>query len=93
LNYRHLQLGRVSLTIFNQAPQEESAGARAERIGKLTFDYLRELMERDLQRLGANITLAHLTLPPMRLSLEAMDDEAVARACAEGICRVLSSMF
>jgi hypothetical protein len=98
MNDRHLQLGRVSLTIFNAGDLGEGAesaggnpGRRAERIGKLTFDYLRELMERELQHLGADVTLAHLAVPPIQLSLEAMDDEAVARACAEGICRVLSA--
>jgi hypothetical protein len=82
---RHLQLGEVSLTILDGG----NHGGRAERIGKLTFDYLRELMERDVQHLAADVTLARLSVPPVEVSLDAMDDEAVARACAEGIQRAL----
>jgi hypothetical protein len=82
-----LEIGEVNLTIMGCGGH----GARAERIGKLIFDRLQELMERELQHLGADVTLARLAAAPILVSLDTMDDEAVARACAEGVCRALSA--
>lgn len=82
---QRVELGTVRLTILDGGGHE----SRAARIARLTFDYVRELLEREVQQLGADVTLAQLDVPPVRVSLDTMDDEAVARASAEAIHRAL----
>jgi len=81
----NVEFGEVSLTILNGSHH----ASRAERIARLTFDYVRELMELPLHQLGADLTIARLEVPPIQVSLDTMDDEAVARAGAEAIYRAL----
>ena len=61
----------------------EGQTPRMERIARLTFDYVQELLHRELQHLGADVTVAHVAVPPIRLALETMDDEAIARTKSE----------
>lgn len=83
----NLEIGAVNLTILDGGHHS----ARAERIARLTFDYVRELMERELQHLGADLIIERLNVPPIELTLDTMDDEAVARASAEAIYRAVSA--
>jgi hypothetical protein len=85
MNDQRVELGVMRLTIVNGGGHE----ARAACIAQLTGGRLRELMEHEMQSLGADLSLAQLDVPPVRLSLDTMDDEAVARAGAEAICRAL----
>jgi len=85
MNDQRVELGVMRLTIIDGGVRD----ARAARIAQLTSVYLRELMGHEMQSLGADLSLAQLDVPPVRLSLDTMDDEAVARAGAEAICRAL----
>jgi hypothetical protein len=80
-----VELGVMRLTIIDGGGNE----ARAARIAQLACAHLRELMEREMQDLGAEISLAQLDVPPVHLTLDTMDDEAVAQAGAEAIYRAL----
>src|SRR6185503_2544998 len=80
-----LEIGEASLTIVNGSGNS----MRAERIARLTFDYVRELMERELQHLNRDVSLAGIDVPPIEVNLETQDDDAIARAGAEAIRRAL----
>jgi len=54
-----LEIGEASLTIVNGSGNS----MRAERIARLTFDYVRELMERELQHLNRDVSLAGIDVP------------------------------
>ncbi|HEU4388916.1 MAG TPA: hypothetical protein VFV34_14040 [Blastocatellia bacterium] len=82
---RDLEVSEVSLTIVNGAGH----ALRAERIAKLAFDRLRELMEREAQHLGEDVSIALLEAPPVAVTLDTMDDDAVASAAAGAIHRAL----
>jgi hypothetical protein len=58
---------------------------RAERIARLTFDYLLELMNREPLDAGAGLSLGCIEAPAVHVRLDAMEDEAVARACAGAV--------
>jgi hypothetical protein len=80
-----LEIAEANLTIVNGSGHV----VRAERIARLMFDYVRELMERDLQHLGRDVSIAGLDVPPIEVNLEIQDDEAIARAGAEAVRRAL----
>jgi hypothetical protein len=82
---RSLEVSEVGLTIING----DGHAIRAERIARLTFDYVRELMERELQHLDSDVSVDRLAVPPIRVTLDTMDDEAVARASAAAIHRAV----
>jgi hypothetical protein len=85
MNDQRLELGVMRLTIIDGGGHE----ARAARIAQLTGGRLLELMEHEMQSLDADLSLAQLDVPPVHLSLDTMDDEAVARSGAEAILRAL----
>ena len=85
MNARQLELGALRLMILNGGGHE----LRASNIAQLLCSHLRELLEREMQDLGADVTLADLDVPPVQVSLDSMDDEAVARAGAEAVWRAL----
>jgi hypothetical protein len=81
----NLEVGEASLMIVNGGGNV----VRAERIARLTFDYVRELMERELQDLTHDVSIAGLDVPPIEVNLETQNDEAIARAGAEAVRRAL----
>jgi hypothetical protein len=85
MNCPRLELCEVSLSIVNGGRHAE----RASRISELTFEYMQELIDREFQHLDSNVTIGRLSVPPIEVALESMDDEAVARAAARGIYRAL----
>ncbi|HEX8354850.1 MAG TPA: hypothetical protein VF611_18225 [Pyrinomonadaceae bacterium] len=80
-----LEFGEVR---FSLAAGAADAG-RAGRIGRLTFEYLRELLGRELQNLSADVEIGSLAVGPVEVSLDAMTDEEVARRSAAEIGRAL----
>lgn len=80
-----LEIGEAGLTIINGGAH----APRAERIARLTFDYVRELMEREVQHLDGDLSIERLETPPIQVTLDTMDDEAVARLSAAAIHRAL----
>ena len=82
---QRVELGVARLTILDGGRHEP----RAARIAQLTFDYVRELLEREMQHFGADLTLSQLDVPPIHVSLDTMDDEAIAQVSAEAIHRAL----
>jgi len=63
--------------------------ARAERIARLTFEYVRELLGRELQHLSTDVDIELLEVRPVRVSFASMSDETIARTSAEEIGRAL----
>ena len=82
--FPRLEFGEVRLSFTNG----ENHTQRTERIARLTFEYVQEMMERELQHLGSNV-INHLEVPPIQVSFETMADETIARLSAEGIYRAL----
>ena len=80
-----LEIGEASLTIVNGSGNV----LQAERIARLTFDYIRELMVHELQHLGRDVSIAGMEVPPIEVNLETQDEDAIARAGAEAVRRAL----
>ncbi|HKQ05852.1 MAG TPA: hypothetical protein VJ464_12020 [Blastocatellia bacterium] len=85
MDERGLEFNEVRLAIVNGERHAE----RAAPIAQLTFAYVQELLERELQQLDADAVIEHLALPPIPVSFDLMDDEAIARASAESIFRAV----
>lgn len=62
---------------------------RARRVAQLTFSFVRELLRRDAQSLGANVEISRLEVGAINVSFETMDDETIARRSASEIHRAL----
>ena len=62
---------------------------RTERIAQMTFLYLQERLQRELQHITSGGTINYLEVPAIEVSFEAMDDETIARLSAETITRAL----
>ena len=73
------------MTILNGGDCEQ----RAANIAQSMCSQAYEMLERTLQSLGADVTLAQLDVPPVQVSMDAMDDDAIARAGAEAIRRAV----
>ena len=86
---RSLELGDASLTIVNGSAH----ALRGERIARLTFEYVRELMEHELRNVGGDVSVAGIEVSPIQVSLDTMDDEAIARAGAEAIRSALLAVI
>jgi predicted secreted protein len=80
-----VELGVMRLTIFNGGDCEH----RAANIAQSMCSQAYEMLERALQSLGADMTVAQLDVPPVQVSMDAMDDETIARAGAEAIRRAV----
>ena len=80
-----LKFNEVRLSLINGGNHAE----RAERISRLTFEYVREMMMRELQHLGAGAEIDHLMVGPVEVSLETMGDELIARMTAAEIYRAV----
>jgi predicted secreted protein len=82
---KRVELGVMRLTILNGGDYEH----RAANIAQSMCSQVYEMLERTLQSLGADVTLAQLDVPPVQVSMDAMDDETIARAGAEAIRRAV----
>lgn len=80
-----LEFGQVRMSFQNGGSQPE----RAERISRLVFERLQQMLERERQHLGSSPVIDHLEVPPIDVSLETMDDQTIAGQCAEVIYRSL----
>jgi hypothetical protein len=79
-----LEIGEVEMSFANAGDDT----ARMERIAELTFAYLQEMM-RPLQHLDLGRVIEHIEVPDVPVSLDTMDDDAIARASASEIHRSL----
>jgi hypothetical protein len=80
-----VQLDHVLMSFTNAGGQ----GCRAEAISRLTLDHVQRLMDAHCPCLPAAV-LEDVHVDPVRVSLDAMDDDEVARASAAAIYRALS---
>jgi hypothetical protein len=80
-----LEFGEVRMSFQNGEKQPE----RAERISRLIFERLQQMLEREMQHLGGCQVIDHLEVPSIDVSLETMDDQSIAGRCAEAIYRSL----
>ncbi|MBL7188290.1 MAG: hypothetical protein ISS70_18350 [Phycisphaerae bacterium] len=80
-----LEFGEVRMSLQNGGKQPE----RAERISRLVFERLQQMLERERQHLGSSQVIDHLEVPSVDVSLETMDDQTIAGECAEAIYRSL----
>ena len=80
-----LEFGEVNLSVAAGG----RSGERAGRVAELTFEYLRDLMHRELQHLAADVEIGHIEVGPLDVSFERMSDEEIARRSATEIHRAL----
>ncbi len=85
MNETRIEIEEVRFTLHGDG----SRAHRSETIARLTMDYLGDLLEREFQHLDADVTLGQLRVPPIHAPLDALDDGAVARLCAEAAHRAL----
>ena len=85
MNGKRVELEVMRLTILDGGDCER----RAANIAQSMCSQAHEMLERALQSLGADVTLAQLDVPPVQVSMDTMDDETIARAGAEAIYRAL----
>jgi hypothetical protein len=85
-----LEFGEVRMSY---AGGGRTDAARAEAISRLTFEHVERLLAPALGRLRADRHVRHLSVGPVHVSLETMDDEAIARASALEIYRALLGEF
>lgn len=83
--YPRLAFGEVRMSITSSEDHAE----RVERISRLIFEYVQQMMVRELQHLDSNMVIEHLEIPPIQVSFESMDDEAIAQASTAEIYRAL----
>jgi hypothetical protein len=60
---------------------------RTLHIARLTLTYVQELIEE--AHLNSDIVVEHLEVPPVQVAFDTMDDESIARLCAQGIYRAI----
>ena len=87
--YGSVEIGNASLTILNGGNHV----FRVESIARLTFDYVVELMEKEMRHLTAARSIDGVQVPPIEVNLDSMTDDAIARAGAEAICRALMAVI
>ena len=80
-----VEFGEVCWVLVNGGADEE----RAERIARMAFEFVRELLLKDVQRMDVSVSLDDVRVNPVHVSLETMDDETIARAGALEIHRAL----
>lgn len=80
-----VELGDVRLSLNDK----DADARRAERIARRLLTYLQELIERERLNLGADTVISRLDVAPVEVAGESADEEAVARAGAEGVYRAL----
>jgi hypothetical protein len=86
MNHGEIQFGEVAMSYTNSADQP----GRAERISILTLEYVQQWLEREMQHIDADIEIDRLQVPPIVVSFETMNDEAIALTSAYRICQALT---
>jgi hypothetical protein len=66
---------------------------RAEHISRLTFEHVERLMHPTLRRLSGERLVRHLSVGPVHVSFETMDDDTIARRSALEIYRAVLNTF
>ena len=85
MSYGDVEFGEVTMSYSNTAGES----SRAERVSRLALEYVQQLIERDMQQIGADFEVDSLTVPPIVVSFETMSDESIAQATAERIYQAL----
>jgi len=67
----------------------EMPAPRAETISRLTLERVEQLAVTELTQFEGDLTIEQLAPPPIHVSLDSMDDEAIAMAGAQAIIRAL----
>jgi hypothetical protein len=80
-----VELGNVRLSLNGK----DTDAQRAEHIARLMFTYLQELIEREQLHLRSDTEISHITVPPVEAPADGDDENATARACAQGVYRAL----
>lgn len=80
-----LEFSEVRIAFSNDVGE----AGRTERIARMTFHFLQERLQRELQHITSGGTINYLEVPAIEVSFEAMDDETIARLSAETIYRAL----
>jgi len=75
---------RMSFTGGAEAPAD-----RAERVSRLIFEEVHSMMDGSLRDIEQNLEINYLSVGPIRVSFDAMDDQAIARQSAAEIYRTL----
>jgi hypothetical protein len=80
-----LEFGEARISFANSEKHSE----RAQRIARLIFERVGELIERDLQHLQSSVVLERLETRPVEVAFDELDDEGIAQKGAAEIYRAL----
>lgn len=64
-------------------------GPRAERISRLTFERLQQMIETELKGVARDFTVDQLAVPSIQVVFDQSTDETIAQTSAEAIYRAL----
>jgi hypothetical protein len=85
MSQQRIEIGEVRMSFVNGEDQEQ----RTEHISRLTFEHVLRLMGGRISGLSRLAHVNYLSVGPIHVSFDAMDDEAIARASAAEIYRAL----
>ncbi len=71
----------------------ERSPERTENISRLTFEHVEQLMSPTLRRLQDERLVKNLSVGPVHVSFETMDDDTIARTSALEIYRAILGAF
>lgn len=80
-----MEIGEVRMSFTGVGP----AAARAERVSRLIFEHVQQMMESSLRDVEESAEINYLDVGPISVSFDAMDDETIARESATEIYRTL----
>jgi hypothetical protein len=89
MGQNRMDVGEVRMSF---AGGEGHAG-RTEQISRLTFEHLHRMMDSRLKKMDQSTHLNYLSVGPIRVSFDAMTDDAIAQESATEIYRALLGSF
>jgi hypothetical protein len=82
---RSLEIGEVRMSLTGRTVGAE----RSASISRLTFDHVQRLMDERIRDLPERVDLNYLSVGPIGVRFDVMDDETIARESAFEIYRAL----
>ncbi len=85
MSHPRIEFGEVEMLFTNA----DADAGRAEHISRLTLEHLGRLVATRLGMPRADVAINKLSVPPVNVSFDTMDDDAIAHTSAEAIYRTL----
>jgi hypothetical protein len=89
MSQQRIEISEVRMSFVNGENHEQ----RIERISRLTFEHVQKMMDGRMSQILEPAHFNYLSVGPVHVSFDAMDDEAIAHASATEIYRALLQAF